>query len=106
MFGTPTHGYPRGGTSKSRVVRRAFGLRWTQTATSTQKLTTMDVDEDGGGVAREITPKSEASEAERFALLRGAVKDAPTDYGAHLAFVGYLRSERPGSLDLLKAREE
>lgn len=46
-----------------------------------------------------------ASEAERFALLKGAVKDSPTDYTAHLSLVEYLRRARPGSLELSKARQ-
>lgn len=47
-----------------------------------------------------------ASQAEQLILLKRAVQDAPTDYNAHLGLVAYLRKERPGSLDLLKAREE
>ena len=46
------------------------------------------------------------SEVERYALLKAAVRDSPAHYEAHLALVRYLRHHRPGSLDLLKAREE
>ena len=70
-----------------------------------QQRGTMDVD-DGGGNADRARSTSGVSEAERFALLRAAVKVAPTDYTAHLSLVGYLRGQRPGSLDLLKARQE
>lgn len=65
----------------------------------------MDVDSDGGNAVKDGSAPG-VSEAEHFALLRGAVKAAPTDYAAHLSLVGYLRRERPGSLDLLKARQE
>lgn len=61
----------------------------------------MEVDEDGSFPA-----DGASAMAEQFALLKRAVKDAPLDYGAHLALVGYLRQHRPCSLDLLKAREE
>lgn len=59
----------------------------------------MDVENDGPSGA------AAASEAERFAVLKGAVKTSPTDYAAHLALVEYLRRERPGSLELSKARQ-
>lgn len=64
----------------------------------------MDVDGEfasGGGGA--VAP---ASKAEQFALLKGAVKDCPGDYTAHLSLVKHLRGDRPGSLELLKARQE
>lgn len=64
----------------------------------------MDVDDDGANVGGGTI--AQASEAERFAVLKAAVKDSPGDYGAHLALVEYLRRERPGSLELLKARQE
>lgn len=72
---------------------------------SLQQRGIMDVDDDGGNVDRSRSV-SGVSEAERFALLRAAVKVAPNDYTAHLSLVGYLRGQRPGSLDLLKARQE
>lgn len=68
--------------------------------------TVMDVDEDGKGPGDFLTENFNAPEAEHFALLKGAVKDAPTNYTAHLSLVGYLRKQRPGSLDLLRARQE
>lgn len=61
----------------------------------------MEVDENGP-----LSAGGAPALAEQFALLKRAVKDAPLDYGAHLALVGYLRQHRPCSLDLLKAREE
>ncbi|CBN77067.1 Sart3 protein [Ectocarpus siliculosus] len=64
----------------------------------------MEVDGEvasGGGGA--VAP---ASKAEQFALLKGAVKDCPGDYTAHLFLVKHLRGERPGSLELLKARQD
>lgn len=63
----------------------------------------MDVESDGPSGADASAPQ--ASEAERFAVLKGAVKASPTDYAAHLALVEYLRRERPGSLELSKARQ-
>lgn len=66
----------------------------------------MDVDEDNsGGKEDAAAAMAVASEAERFVLLKQAAKDSPTDYAAHLSLVEYLRAARPGSLDLLKARE-
>eukprot|EP00752_Nemacystus_decipiens_P008742 g7803.t1 len=66
----------------------------------------MDVDGDGSSGGRgSAGDGAPASEAERFALLKGAVKDSPSDYGAHLSLVEYLRRERPGSLELSKARQ-
>ena len=66
----------------------------------------MDVDGDGSsGGGGSVAAVSAASEAERFALLKGAVKDSPSDYNAHLSLVEYLRRERPGSLELSKARQ-
>lgn len=66
----------------------------------------MDVDDDGaGGKMDAATVVAAASEAERFALLKQAAKDSPMDYAAHLSLVEFLRAARPGSLDLLKARE-
>lgn len=66
----------------------------------------MNVDDDGAGRKVDASAVAvAASEAERFALLKQAVKDSPTDYAAHLSLVEYLRATRPGSLDLLKARE-
>eukprot|EP00903_Cladosiphon_okamuranus_P006864 g6685.t1 len=66
----------------------------------------MDVDGDGSGnVGGDAAAVAAASEAERFALLKGAVKDSPSDYTAHLSLVQYLRKERPGSLELSKARQ-
>lgn len=64
----------------------------------------MDVDGDGPSGA-DASAAQQVSEAERFALLKGAVKESPTDYAAHLALVEYLRKERPGSLELSKARQ-
>lgn len=71
----------------------------------------MDVDDDGDAISTfTVTPSSPdtagAAAEEQFARLKRAVKDTPTDYMAHLALVGYLRRERPRSLDLLRAREE
>lgn len=66
----------------------------------------MDVDGDGsGGGGGSATAVAAASEATLFALLKGAVKDSPSDYTAHLSLVQYLRTERPGSLELSKARQ-
>lgn len=76
-----------------------------KTPTTQQASATMDVDDDGSGVGGSAAA-AQPSEAERFALLKAAVKDFPGDYGAHLALVEYLRRERPGSLELLKARQE
>ncbi|CAN0532550.1 unnamed protein product, partial [Ectocarpus sp. 12 AP-2014] len=59
-----------------------------------------EVASSGGGA---VAP---ASKAEQFALLKGAVQDCPGDYTAHLSFVKHLRGERPGSLELLKARQD
>lgn len=68
----------------------------------------MDVDEDtiAPSFATGLGAAAEASSVEKFSLLKRAVKDNPSDYGAHLSLVGYLREKRPRSLDLLKAREE
>lgn len=68
----------------------------------------MDVDKDMAmpGFAVEVAAAVGGSSAEKFALLKRAVKDNPSDYGAHMSLVGYLREKRPQSLDLLKAREE
>lgn len=62
----------------------------------------MDIDESDAGTA----VGGSISDAEQFTLLKRATRDMPTDYTAHLNLVTYLRKERPGSLDLLKAREE
>ncbi|CAM9281713.1 unnamed protein product [Scytosiphon promiscuus] len=74
------------------------------TPATQQASATMDVDDDGGGGVV-VTPAQESG-AERFAELKAAVKEVPGDYGAHLALVEYLRRERPGSLELLKARQD
>lgn len=65
----------------------------------------MDEDNENGGDGI-VVIVSEEAKAEKFALLKQAVKETPTDYAAHLSLVGYLRKERPQSLDLLKARQE
>lgn len=65
----------------------------------------MEVDGEGSGGCGGDGAVAPVSEAERFALLKGAVKDSPRDYTAHLSLVEYLRKERPGSLELRKARQ-
>lgn len=66
----------------------------------------MDVDDMMDNHVATSVRSDTASDAERYVILKGAVKDAPADYTAHLSLVGYLREHRPGSLDLLKARQE
>lgn len=62
----------------------------------------MDVETE----AKDLNNAGSVHDAESFALLKKATKESPADYNAHLNLVSYLRRERPGSLDLLKAREE
>lgn len=52
------------------------------------------------------THAPEASDDDQYGMLKAAVRDRPTDYEAHLSLVGYLRRQKPASLDLLKARKE
>lgn len=65
----------------------------------------VDADDSTSGSRSAAAVEGAASEAEQFALLKGAVKDSPSDYTAHLLLVEYLRRERPGSLELSKARQ-